>query len=156
MALCWALTSMSTSLAYWGAHNSTQHSSWSLTSAEQRERIPSLHLLATLCPMQSRTSLARTASAAQACSWLLFNLQSTGPFLQSCFPVLQCCITTDHDANWYSHQPHQSSYRSSKCLASPAHLSAPDCKLQWEQLCMGCSWSTPPVAWALQLPGTWS
>jgi len=98
MALYWTLTSMSTSLSYLGAQNWTQHSRWGLTSAEQKERIPSLHLLATLCPMQSRTPLVRAVFAARACSWLLVNLQSASPFLQSCLPVLQYTITTDHNA----------------------------------------------------------
>uniref|UniRef100_A0A8C3JB82 Symplekin n=1 Tax=Calidris pygmaea TaxID=425635 RepID=A0A8C3JB82_9CHAR len=57
-ALRWTLSSSSLSLLNWGAQNWSQCSNGGLPSAEQRGRMTSLHLLATLCPTQPRIPLA--------------------------------------------------------------------------------------------------
>ena len=76
MALHWTVSSMFMSLLYRGAQNWAQYSKCGLTSAEQRGRITTLHLLAVLCVMQPRIPFA--FFAARAHSWLKFNLVSTG------------------------------------------------------------------------------
>lgn len=53
MALCWSVSSGSTSLLQWGVQSWTRHSRCSLTSAEQRQRTMSLHLLAVVFLMHS-------------------------------------------------------------------------------------------------------
>ena len=80
VALHWTLSSLSLSLLSWGAQHRTQPSRGGLTSAEQRGRISSLDLLATLLLVQPRTPLA--FFAASASTWC-----PPGPSLQSCFPA---------------------------------------------------------------------
>ena len=87
-------------LSYWGLHIWTQYSRWGLTSAEQKGRITSLHLLATLLLMQPRIQLAFWT--ARAHRWLMSNLPSTSTpmfFLQVCTQSLQPCTDSggSHD-----------------------------------------------------------
>jgi len=72
-----SLDCLSTSVfaLYRQAKNWTQHSEGGLTDAEQRGRIPSLDLLAVLCLMQPRISLA--AFVVRVYCWLMFNFMST-------------------------------------------------------------------------------
>jgi len=64
-------------LSYWGLHIWTPYSRWGLTSAEQKGRITSLHLLATLLLMQPRIQLAFWPVTTHY--WLMSSLPSTSP-----------------------------------------------------------------------------
>ena len=75
MALCWRLYGISLSFLYWGGQKYPQHSRCGLTSAEQRGRITSLDLMATLPLMQPRIPLAFLVARAHC--WLTLNLVST-------------------------------------------------------------------------------
>ena len=72
---------------YRGAQHCAQYSSCGLTSAEQRERITSLELLATLCLTQPTVLLATFAPKAH---WrFVSNLCAPAPFLPMCSPAGQ-------------------------------------------------------------------
>jgi len=58
VALLWTRSNRSVSFFYWVPQSWTPYSRWGLTRAEQRNRIPSLDLLATLLLMQPRIWLA--------------------------------------------------------------------------------------------------
>lgn len=67
MALLWSLFNKSMFFLYWWLQCWTQHPKCGLTRAEQRCRIPSLTLLATLLPKQPRTGLAFWAAGRLLC-----------------------------------------------------------------------------------------
>ena len=69
------LSTMSMPLLYWGTQRWTQYSRCGLNSAEERGRITSLNLLATLHLMKPR--IPSTTVAARAHCWLMFILVST-------------------------------------------------------------------------------
>lgn len=71
-----------------GAHNWTQHSRCSISSAEQKAGISTLSLLVTLHLARSR--MAVTSVVARARCWLRFHLLPTrtpGPFCAKLFPA---------------------------------------------------------------------
>jgi len=70
--LLWTRSNSSMSFLCWGLQSWTQDCRWGLTRAEQRGRIPSLALLATLLLMQPRVWLAFWAASARW--WLMSSL----------------------------------------------------------------------------------
>ncbi|XP_068782109.1 uncharacterized protein [Struthio camelus] len=77
VALRWTLSSRAMSLLHWGAQHWTQDSRCGLIRAEERGRITSLDLLATLCLMHPRRPLAFLAARAHCC--LMLNLSTRTP-----------------------------------------------------------------------------
>ncbi|KAK4826848.1 hypothetical protein QYF61_011716 [Mycteria americana] len=89
VALCWTLSSMSMSHLYWGAQHWTQHSRC-LTSAEQRGRITSLHLLEMLCRVQPQTpiSLCCHKGSSLAHGQLAVHQDPQGLFCKAAFQLV--------------------------------------------------------------------
>lgn len=88
MACSLTLSSKSVSLLYWRAWNWTQRSECGPTSAEERGKIISIDLLATLLLMQPRIPLSFLV--ARLFCWLTFKLVSTKPpgaFWSTYFPA---------------------------------------------------------------------
>jgi len=75
--LLWPHSNRSISFVCWGLQSWTQGSWWALTRAEQRGRVPSLDLLATMLLMQPRVWLAFWAASAHCRVMLSFSSTST-------------------------------------------------------------------------------
>jgi len=88
VALCWTLSRRSLSPLNCGAQNWTQCSRCGLKGAQQRGRITSLALLATLFLMHSGIPLPFLASKAHCCSWpTCWPVGHPGPSLHSSSPA---------------------------------------------------------------------
>lgn len=93
---------MSRSFFYWGAQNQTQYSRYGFISAEQKGRITSLNLLATLLLIQPM--LPRPFFSAKAHCWLMFDFSLVPPkslsaeLLPRKFVLLQGAIPSQEQA----------------------------------------------------------